>query len=56
MGRVVFCRASSSTAGWLRFALDGAMPVWERIDREELVLCGTVATLVVDRRGCRRFA
>ncbi len=32
------------------------MPVWERIDREELVLCGTVATLVVDRRGCRRFA
>jgi hypothetical protein len=56
VGRVVFCRASGSTAGWLRFLLDGAMPVCERIERDELVLCGTEATLVVDRRGYRRFA
>jgi hypothetical protein len=36
--------------------LDGAMPVCERIEQDELVLCGTDATLVIDRRGCRRFA
>lgn len=55
VGRVVFCRASRSTAGWLWFVLDGAMPVCERIERDELVLCGTEATLVVDRRGYRRY-
>jgi hypothetical protein len=56
LGRVVFCRASRSTGAWLQFLLDGAMPICERIDRDELVLCGTEATLVVDRRGYRRFA
>jgi len=56
LGRVVFCRASRSQAGWLRFLLDGAIPVCERIDGEELVLCGTEATLVIDRHGYRRFA
>ena len=56
LGRVVFCKASWNTAGWLRFVLDGAPPVCERIERDELVLCGTEATLVVDRRGPRRFA
>ena len=56
VGRVVFCRASPRTAGWLRFVLDGAPPTCERIERDELVLCGTEATLVVDGRGYRRFA
>jgi hypothetical protein len=56
LGRVAFCRASRKNAGWLRFLLDGAMPVCERIERDELVLCGTEATLVVDRSGYRRFA
>jgi hypothetical protein len=56
LGRVVFCRASQSTAAWLPFVLDGAAPVCERIDRDELVLCGTEATLVLDRTGYRRFA
>lgn len=56
LGRVIFCRASLRNAGWLRFLLDGATPVCERIDADELVLCGTEATLVVDRRGYRRFA
>jgi hypothetical protein len=56
LGRVVFCRAPRHRAGWLRFLLDGATPVCERIDTDELVLCGTRATLVVDRRGYRRFA
>lgn len=56
LGRVVFCRASRSTAGWLRYLLDGAAPICERTERDELVLCGTEATLVVDRRGYRRFA
>jgi hypothetical protein len=55
LGRVVFCRASPGTARWLPFVLDGAAPVCERIDREELVLCGTDATLVIDRAGYRRF-
>jgi len=56
VGRVVFCRASRRTAEWLTFVLDGAPPVCERIEQDELVLCGTEATLVVDRRGYRRFA
>jgi hypothetical protein len=56
VGRVVFCRASLISMGWLAFVLDGAMPVCEAIDGDELVLCGTEATLVVDRRGYRRFA
>jgi len=56
LGRIIFCRSSRSNAGRLRFLLDGAMPVCERIEQDELVLCGTAATLVVDRRGCRRFA
>jgi hypothetical protein len=56
LGRVVFCRASRGTSGWLRFLLDGATPICERTERDELVLCGTEATLVVDRRGYRRFA
>jgi hypothetical protein len=56
VGRVVFCRASRTTARWLNFVLDGAAPVCERIDSEELVLCGTEATLVIDRAGYRRFA
>ena len=56
VGRVVFCRASRKTAAWLPFVLDGAAPVCERIARHELVLCGTEATLVIDGRGCRRFA
>jgi len=53
---VVFCRASRNTAGWLPFVLDGAAPVCERTERDELVLCGTEATLVIDRNGWRRFA
>jgi hypothetical protein len=53
---VVFCRASQSTAAWTRYLLDGAAPVCERIDRDELVLCGTEATLVIDQSGYRRFA
>jgi hypothetical protein len=56
LGRVVFCRASRNTAGWLPFVLDGAAPVCERTERDELVLCGTEATLVIDRNGWRRFA
>jgi hypothetical protein len=56
LGRVVFCRASRMREGWLRFLLDGNTPVCERVDRDELVLCGTEATLVIDRHGCRRFA
>jgi hypothetical protein len=40
----------------MRFLLDGAAPVCERIDRDELILCGTEATLVIDRAGYRRFA
>jgi len=56
VGRVVFCRASPATTDWLWFLLDGEPPVCERIDRDELVLCGTEATLVIDGRGCRKFA
>ena len=56
LGRVVFCRAPRHHAGWLRFLLDGATPVCERIEQDELVLCGTEATLVVDRHGYRRYA
>ena len=56
LGRVVFFRTSRRTVGCLRFLLDGAMPVCEQIDGDELVLCGTEATLVVDRHGYRRFA
>ena len=56
LGRVVFCRASRDAARWLRFVCDGAVPVWEHTERDELVLCGTEATLVVDRDGYRRFA
>jgi hypothetical protein len=56
LGRVVFCRASQSQAGWLRFLLDGTVPVCERIDGDQLVLCGTEATLVIDHYGYRRFA
>jgi len=56
LGRVVFCRASRSTARWMRFLLDGAAPVCEGIERDELILCGTEATLVIDRAGYRRFA
>ena len=56
LGRVVFCRASPGRVSGLRFLLDGAVPICERIDRDELVLCGKEATLVIDRRGYRRFA
>jgi hypothetical protein len=56
LGRVVFCRASAGTARWIGFLLDQAAPVCECIDRDELVLCGTEATLVIDRAGYRRFA
>jgi hypothetical protein len=56
LGRVVFCRAAVRNAGRLRFLLDGATPVCERIDADELVVCGTEATLVLDRGGYRRFA
>jgi hypothetical protein len=56
LGRVVFCRASRNTIGWLPFVLDGAAPVCEPIERDELVLCGTKATLVVNRTGWRRYA
>ena len=56
LGRVVFCRVSRNTVGWVRFLLDGAMPICERHELDELVLCGTEATLVVDRYGHRRFA
>jgi hypothetical protein len=56
LGRVVFCRASRNTARWLPWILDGPAPVCEAIDRDELVLCGTEATLVLDASGYRRFA
>jgi hypothetical protein len=56
LGRVVFCRASRNSMDRLRFLLDGAIPVCEAIDGHELVLCGTDATLVLDRHGYRRFA
>jgi hypothetical protein len=56
LGRVVFCRASQSTTGWMQYLLDGERPVCEPIDRDELILCGTEATLVIDRTGYRRFA
>jgi hypothetical protein len=56
LGRVVFCRASIKTAAWLPLVLDGPAPVCERIERDELVLCGTEATLVLDESGYRRFA
>jgi hypothetical protein len=56
LGRVVFCRASRHTVGWLPLLLDAAPPVCEETEREELVLCGTEATLVIDRTGYRRFA
>jgi predicted dehydrogenase len=56
LGRVVFGRASWSTEEWLPFLCGGATPIWERSAGDEVVLCGTEATLVVDRRGYRRFA
>jgi hypothetical protein len=56
LGRVVFCRASRNTVRWLPWVLDGSAPVCEPIDRDELVLCGTEATLVLDGSGYRRFA
>jgi len=56
VGRVVFCRASRNTVRWLPLVLDGPAPVCEPIDSDELVLCGTGATLVLDGRGYRRFA
>jgi hypothetical protein len=56
IGPVAFCRASRESVRWLPLVLDGAPPVCERIDRDELVLCGTEATLVIDRQGWRRFA
>jgi hypothetical protein len=56
LGRVVFCRVSPGAMSWLRFVCDGAIPVCERSERDELVLCGSDATLVVDRNGSRRFA
>jgi len=56
LGRVVFCRASRNTVRWLPWVLDGPAPVCEPIDRDELVLCGTEATLVLDGSGYRRFA
>ena len=56
LGRVVFCRAPRNSVGLVRFLLDGAMPSCELCGRDELVLCGTEATLVVDRYGHRRFA
>ena len=56
LGRVVFCRASRNTVRWLPLVLDGPAPICEPIDRDELVLCGTEATLVLDGIGHRRFA
>jgi len=56
LGRVVFYRASRKTIGWLPLVLDGPAPICEPIDRDELVLCGTEATLVLDGSGYRRFA
>ena len=56
IGRVVFCRASAESAGWLPFLLDGGSPVCEASAVDELVICGSEATLVVDRDGYRRFA
>jgi hypothetical protein len=56
LGRVVFCRASRNTVAWLPLVLDGPAPVCELIGRDELVLCGTEATLVLDGSGYRRFA
>ena len=56
LGRVVFCRASRNTADWLPVLFGGKAPVCEAIERDELVLCGTKATLVIDARGWRRFA
>lgn len=56
LGRVVFCRASRRTAAWLPLLLPGALPVCEEIDRDEVVLCGTEATVVIDASGYRRFA
>jgi hypothetical protein len=56
LGNVVFCRASRRSMERLGFVLDGAIPVCEWIEGDELVLCGTEATLVMDRLGYRRFA
>jgi len=56
LGRIVFCRASPGTAQWLPLVLGTAIPVCEWIDRDEVVLCGTEATLVIDKSGFRRFA
>jgi hypothetical protein len=56
LGRVVFCRASRKTIRWLPWVLDGPAPICEPIDRDELVVCGTEATLVLDGSGYRRFA
>jgi len=56
LGRVVFCRASRNTVNLLPLVLGGAIPVCEPIERDELVLCGTEATLVIDASGYRRFA
>jgi hypothetical protein len=56
LGRVVFCRVPPAGAGWLRFLLGSAIPVCERNDRDELVLYGTEATLVVNAAGYRRFS
>ena len=56
VGRVAFCRASRTTAEWPPILLDDGLAVCESIDRDELVRCGTHATLVVDSLGCRRFA
>ena len=56
---------------WLRSVFGGAVPAsatgttlrytsfvasYRRSREPELVICGSEATLVLDRRGCRRFA
>jgi hypothetical protein len=56
VGRVVFCRVPPGWKVWLPFLLGLPVPVCEASERQELVLCGTDATLVIDRAGWRRFA
>lgn len=56
LGRVVFCRAPRRLSHWLEYLCDGAVPVCEQTRCHEVVLCGTEATLVFDRKGYRRFA
>ena len=55
LGRIVFCRAPRESVNALRFLLDQALPVCEMTRVSGMLICGSRATLSIDRRGCRVF-